>query len=188
MTLGPGTYPAHRARSLSWADELPVFRRDLRGFVPALDAELAKDRGDVMAHGLLGDEEPCSDLRVCEPFGDESEHLRLSTCESSRMLSRARPGPAGDSRAALAELPRGERRCRPGAERGEDLVASAQVVFVVALHQRPGSEVRTLELLPGSRRFRPLARELQRVGARKGAGLLGRVAEEPSPNGERACD
>src|SRR5215218_8774859 len=73
---------AHRARSLSWAGGLRAFHRQLGRLIPAPDPELAEDRGDVMAHGLLRDEESRGDLRVGQGFGNEVEHFGLPNGEA----------------------------------------------------------------------------------------------------------
>src|SRR5687767_13843204 len=116
MTLGPGPYQAYRARSLSWSDELPVFRGQLGRFVAAAHAELGQDRGDVVADRLLGDEEPRGDLGVRQALRDELEHFCLAACEPRRMLPGVRTRAAGDAHATLPELPRHDRRGRTRAE------------------------------------------------------------------------
>src|SRR5918999_2077240 len=95
-----------RPRSLSWADQFPIFERELGGLVARADTELAEDRGDVVADGFLGDDEARGNLRVREALGDELEHVELALRQAGRMLARSRARAAGDpARAALAEAP-----------------------------------------------------------------------------------
>ena len=54
---------------------------------PCLDAELAEDAGDVVAHRLRRDAETAGDLRVVGALSDELEHVTLAIGEAGEGLA-----------------------------------------------------------------------------------------------------
>src|ERR671923_1486762 len=158
VTLGPAPYRPHRPRSLSWRGELPILRRDLRRLVAAADAELAEDGRHVVADRLLGDDEPCGDLRVRQAFGHEAEYFELALGQARRMLTRLGAGAAGDADAALAQLARDDRCRRARPDPQEDLVSAEQLLAVVTRRECETRVVRGVELLPERGRAGEVAR------------------------------
>src|SRR5919108_169281 len=156
VTLGPAPYRPHRPRSLSWRGELPILRRDLRRLVAAADAELAEDGRHVVADRLLGDDEPCGDLRVRQAFGHEAEYFELALGQARRMLTRLGAGAAGDADAAPAQLARAD---LPEDEQRPDAVQDGVLVSERLAHVRG----RFVPATPFERRVGPPGEEVVAV-------------------------
>src|SRR5262245_53693161 len=75
---------AHRAACLDWATELPILLRDPEpsglgtGLGSAAHLELAQDRGDVVTHGPLRQEETFGDLPIPKALTDQIQDLQLT--------------------------------------------------------------------------------------------------------------
>ena len=134
-----------------------------RGLAAARDVELPKDRRDMVADGLLGEEEALGDVGVAKPLGDEPRP-RPRARSGRRVLPRRGPRAA---RQALA--PRSRRRRATIATAGSapslQSCSSARAAhLVVSAGEGKRALVGAAKL--GQRLGRPLvfARELGRVG------------------------
>src|SRR5262245_53582181 len=91
-----------------------------------------QDRRDVMADGLLGEEEPPGDVGVTQTLGDELQNLDLAWSEAGRVPLCGRPGPARDAAdAASAQAPRNDRRRRARVEAVKLVEGAAQRAIVI---------------------------------------------------------
>ena len=152
-----------RVDSLSWDRDAEANGRGA-GLAAGAYVELSQDGRDVMADGLLGDEEAFADLGVAKPLGDQLKHLDLSGREPGRVLAGRRPRPSRQPpRSTRAKPPGDDRRRRCRAERLKLNERAAQGIVIVRAGERQGRLVATAELRPELRRALVIADKLGRI-------------------------
>jgi hypothetical protein len=144
----------HREFSLFFADQLRNLRlgkaepgRGRHRLAARAHAELGEHRGDMVIHGLFGDEQPAGDVGVATAFDQKAEDLAGGW--SCRRICRVRSWRRAECRHAAGAVCGA--RWRPWAPPPslEDLKGGAQGASLVAIGHRRGLFVGTADLFPG---------------------------------------
>ena len=126
--------------------------------------EFSQDRRDMMIDGLLGDDQPLSDVGVTQALDEQRQHLELAAVRPAGLLRVCGRGPRGTPRAPRSR--NGGRRSRPPVARPVPAAHRAPGVAAVsssAARERQRRLVRTADVPPELRGLYPLAASCDRI-------------------------